>query len=293
MIEVAASIASELAALDVDAAYLARNIATNAQLGFEFDRVYPLASVVKVPIALVVADRCARGIIDPASQITLRPESRGPGPFGISALKHPVTMAVADLTQQMVALSDNAAADALLDLVGVEAVDDELRSWGVDGLRIRQPLRAMYEAASRATDQFDLGRQLAVLGWRNDGSHVIDSLDVRKGNAGSAMACVDLTERIWTDAIASPEACAFVRDAMKHQIFTHRLGGDLQSDEISIAGKTGTFLNLRHEIAVIGHDCTTIVVAALTASRRVTRIRADVDLALARAARLSLQALRT
>nr|WP_183653692.1 serine hydrolase [Prauserella isguenensis] len=276
----------------VHGGFVARNIDTGRQLCVDPDRPWPLASVAKVPLALVVADRIARGELAGDTMVTLDPERRSSGPTGLSAFRHAATCAIDDLLLQMITVSDNAAADALFELVPPAEVTSRLRQWGVEAIHVRHPMQLMYEAATRvAGPDFTLGRRLAVEGVRPAGGHVIDSLDVHRATVGTAAGLVDLLCRIWSGHISEPEATAAVRDAMSRQLLSPRIGADLQADDIRIAGKTGSFLTLRHEIGVVEHGTSKVAIAALTTSERTTRIQQDVDLAIGAAVRDAVEAL--
>ncbi|MFE6508984.1 serine hydrolase [Nocardioides sp. NPDC057767] len=292
LIDLAEVAAERFRDLHVRAALLARDIDTGIEVGVGVDRPMPLASVAKVPLALVVADRIARGEIDGATMVTLPAAERSYGPYGISAFTHDATCSVADLMLMMLGLSDNAAADALFGLVAPREVDEQLAEWGVEGLRVRHRMQPMYDYATRvAGPDFGLATQLAVEGRRPGGRHVIDSLDVERATIGSPRACVDLLERVWRDEIAKPEATEMVRRLMGKQVFTHRIAADLLADDIHLAGKTGGFLTLRHEIAVVTHPGGRVAIAVLTDSDRTARIQNDVDLAIAATARDAVDAL--
>ena len=292
LIDLAELAAERFRDLQVRAAFLARDVDTGLEVGIGVDRPMPLASVAKVPLALVVADRIARGEIDGATMVTLTAAERSYGPYGLSAFTHDATCSVADLMLMMLGLSDNAAADALFDLVTPREVDEQLAEWGVEGLRVRHRMQPMYDYATRvAGHDFALATQLAVEGRRPGGRHVIDSLDVERATVGSPRACVDLLERIWRDEIAKPEATEMVRRQMGKQVFTHRIAADLLADDIQLAGKTGGFLTLRHEIAVVTHPGGRVAIAVLTDSDRTARIQNDVDLAIAATARDAVDAL--
>ncbi|MER7558325.1 serine hydrolase [Nocardioides sp. NPDC126508] len=292
LIDLAEAAAERFETLRVRAAFLARDIDTGLEVGVGVDRPMPLASVAKVPLALVVADRIARGEIDGGAMMTLPAAERSYGPYGISAFAHDATCSVADLMLMMLGLSDNAAADALFDLVPPREVDEQLAEWGVEGLRVRHRMQPMYDYATRvAGPDFALATQLAVEGRRPGGRHVIDSLDVERATIGSPRACVDLLQRVWRDEVAKPEATELVRRLMGKQVFTHRIAADLLADDIQLAGKTGGFLTLRHEIAVVTHPGGRVAVAVLTDSDRTARIQNDVDLAIAATARDAVDAL--
>ncbi|MET8518979.1 serine hydrolase [Nocardioides sp. NPDC004968] len=292
LIDLAEVTAERFRELQVRVAFLARDIDTGHEVGVGVDRSMPLASVAKVPLALVVADRIARGELDGGEMVTLTAAERSYGPYGISAFAHDVTCSVADLMLMMLGLSDNAAADALFDKVSPREVDEQLAEWGVEGLRVRHRMQPMYDYATRvAGHDFALATQLAVEGRRPGGRHVIDSLDVGRATIGSPRACVDLLERVWRDEVAKPEATELVRQLMGKQVFTHRIAADLLADDIQLAGKTGGFLTLRHEIAVVTHPAGRVAIAVLTDSDRTARIQNDVDLAIAATARDAVEAL--
>ncbi|WP_333777739.1 serine hydrolase [Streptomyces sp. IBSBF 3136] len=291
--EVAEAIARDWASLGVRGSFLARDIDTGEQLGFGTEEPVPLASVVKVPLALVVLDLIADGVLDPALPVTVDPATSSVGPTGIAAFRHPVTVAVGDLLLLMLSVSDNAAADALFDLVPVTDVDARLRAWGCTGIRVRHRMNHMYECAAGATgNDFSLALELAVRDERT-GRHTIETLDPAHANLGTASALVTLLQRVWRDEVAHPQATAELRRLMAHQVFTQRLAGELRADSLRLSGKTGTFLHLRHEIGVVEADSgARVAVAALTRADRRAAQAPDIDLAIGIAARQAFEALR-
>ncbi|MFI9645815.1 serine hydrolase [Streptomyces sp. NPDC052040] len=293
LLDVAEGIAADWADLGVHGSFLARGVDTGEQLGFDIDTPVPLASVVKVPLALVVLDRIARGRLDASRQVTVDPATSSVGATGLAAFRHPATVAVGDLLVLMLSVSDNAAADALLDLVPAEEVDACLRDWGCPELRVRHRLNHMYEcAAGAAGDDFSLALELAVRDDRT-GRHTIETLDPASANTGTAAALVGLLERVWRDEIACPEATAELRRMMGLQVFTQRLASELRADTLRLSGKTGTFLHLRHEIAVVEAESgDRVAIAALTRSDRRARLAPDIDLAIGIGARQAFEALR-
>lgn len=293
LIAAAEEVRADWQLLGIEGAFQARNVDTGEELGFAADRPFCLASVVKVPIALVAADKIARGSWDGAEPVELTPEERSFGRLGLSAYRYPVTIAVADLLLQMLSVSDNAAGDAVLHRIGIGNVNRRLRSWGSDAIVLRHGFQQMYDYATDAAgEDFALAAQLAVDGTRPDGRHPIASLDIHRGNVGTAYALVDLLTGIWLDSVAVSEATAVIRDLMGRSAFQHRLASDLQADDIAVAAKTGTFLNQRHEIGVVSTHGSRIAIAALTESSRRAAVQQDVDLAIGAAARTAVELLR-
>ncbi|QHA08647.1 serine hydrolase [Streptomyces broussonetiae] len=293
LLDAAEAIAADWAALGMRGSFLAQNLDTGEQLGFDIKELMPLASVVKVPLALVVLDRIAAGELDPARPVTLDPAQRSVGPTGLAAFRYPVTVAVGDLLLSMLSVSDNAAADALLDLVPEADVDARLRAWGCGDLRMRHRMNHMYEcAAGAAGNDFSLALELAI---RDEGTdrHTIASLDPTRANVGSAAALLDLLRRVWCDEISVPAATAEVRRLMGLQVFTQRLASELRADTLRWSGKTGTFLHLRHEVGVVEAESgDRVAIAALTRAGRRAGVAADVDLAIGAAGRAAFEVLR-
>ncbi|MGW2638883.1 serine hydrolase [Streptomyces sp. NPDC001348] len=293
LLAVAEAIAADWAEIGVRGSFLARHVDTGEQLGFDVDEPVPLASVAKVPLALVVLDRIAAGELDAARQVTVDPATSSVGPTGLAAFRHPATVAVADLVFLMLSVSDNAAADALLDLVPVADVDARLDAWGCGGIRLRHRFDHMYRcAAGAAGNDFSLALELAIRDERS-GRYTIETLDPAHANLGSAAALVTLLQRVWRDEIAHGDAAAELRRLMGLQVFAHRMASELRADTVRVSGKTGTFLHLRHETGVVEAESgDRVAVAALTRSDRRANLAPDIDLAIGVATRQAFEALR-
>ncbi len=292
--QVAHEVRDRWGALGLRGALVARNIDTGEELGFAPDLQLPLASVVKLPQALVVQDRIASGALDGGRAVALDPATGTPGPTGAAQFRYPATIAVDDLVYLTMSVSDSAAADALFELVPEEEVTARLRAWGYEELVIRHPMRALYDAVARWSDNdMRLALRMAAAATTAGGGHTLPVLDVTSGNVGSARALVALVSDIWTDAVAVPAATARVRQLMSTPVTRHRLGAELVSDSVSVRSKTGTFLHARHEVGVVETSTgDRIAVAALTESSVPAEVQPEVDRAIGRAARLAVEVLR-
>lgn len=290
----AGAIRADWNAIGLAGDFIARNLATGEQLGFCRGELIPLASVAKVPLALAVLEAGHDGSLDLAQTLTIDPATSSFGATGLATFRYPVTIAAHDLVHQMLVVSDNAAGDALLDLLGLERLNGYLADWGITDIRFRHRFQTMYDCAvGVAGNDFRLALELSI---EDDTTrrHRIESLDSTKANVGSAPAVVDLLARIWLDDIARPAATAEVRRLMGKQTSAHRLSSDLQADTIVVASKTGTFLNLRHDVGVVQTDRgDRIVVVALTRSSQRALIQQPVDLAIGAAARRAVETLRS
>ncbi len=273
--------------------FLARDLDTGLELGFAPDRLLPLASVIKLPLALVAYDEIVAGRLDPAELILIDPESATGGPSGISLFRHPARIAVGDLILQSLSVSDNAAADALFDRLPPELITRRLGEWGCAGITVRHPIRELNQAlAELVGDDRQLALELTVRASTRGGGHAVAQLDPHRANAGSARALIDLLQRIWADSVAAPGATDQLREGLSHQLRQHRLAADLISDSAVIRSKTGTLLNLRHEVGVVETAAgERLAVAALTNSSIPAFEQPEAEWAIAQAARTAVDSL--
>ncbi|MFC4150023.1 serine hydrolase [Micromonospora mangrovi] len=252
-------------------AYLVRNLDTGAEIGFDADTPYPAASLVKVPLAVAVLERVARGELDPATPIEVPPSRiTTPGPTGLSRFRHPARIAVDDLLYLSTCISDNVAADALFDLVPPAAVAAELRRLRIDGIAVRHRVGDLTDTPAERLGPEDvhLAHSLAIGATTPGRGHPVAQLDVTRANAGSARAFVDLLHALWRPSTIHETVAARVRALMGDNLHRQRLAPDFTSDVSRWSSKTGTLLHLRHEVGVVEHaDGQSYAVAALTASR--------------------------
>jgi beta-lactamase class A len=236
-----------------------------------------------------VLSRIHDGRLDGATVIEVRPGPTVPGgPGGLSQFRHPARIALDDLLYLSTAVSDNAAADALFELVPPAEVEQALREAGITGLSVRHRLRDLTETPSErfAPGEEFLAHALAI-GSRTPGrGHPIGQLDVTRANAGSARAFTDLLQALWTPSKLPAEVAARVRGLMAQNLVRHRLAPDFSSDSSAWSSKTGTLLNLRHEVGVVEHDDgSAYAVAALTESRVPAAAQPAAEAAMAQVAR--------
>ncbi|MFI9722019.1 serine hydrolase [Streptomyces sp. NPDC052396] len=269
--------------------FLVRDLATGAELGIAPDVELPLASLVKVPLALAVLERVRDGRIDGAAMIEVPPgRLTSAGPAGLSRFRHPARIAVEDLLHLSTALSDNTAADALFGLVPPAGVQHTLLDAGIDGITVRHPMRELTDTPVERfrPEDVHLAQSLAI-GARTAGhGHPVPQLDISRANSGTARACVDLLQALWVPGRIPAEVAAGVRALMGQNVLRHRLAPDFSSDAARWSSKTGTLLNLRHEIGVVEHeDGARYAIAALTESTVPASVQPAAEAVMARVAR--------
>jgi beta-lactamase class A len=93
--------------------------------------------------------------------------------------------------------------------------------------------------------------------------------------------------------LLSAEQTSFAQTVMEQQVFAHRIAAGFPHDGVRIAGKTGTFGALRHEVGVVTLPAgDAYAIAVFTRAARGDRRLPRVDAAIGEAARLAVDHLR-
>ncbi|WP_220471941.1 serine hydrolase [Tomitella gaofuii] len=251
--------------------FLVRDLDGGAEIGLGSDAEMPIASLVKVPLAVAVLHAVHTGRLDGARMVDVLPDPAGPrpGPGGTSGFRRPSRIAVDDLVHLALTVSDNAAADALFTLVPPDEVTAHLRGLGVDGITVRHRTRDLGDtpAARLGPDDAHLAQELAIRSGSPAHGHAIAQLDVASANTGTAGAFADLLGMLWRPSTVPAPVAAQMRAHMARNMIRNRLAPDFDSDATTWSSKTGTILHYRHEAGVVEHDDgAAFAVVAMTAS---------------------------
>jgi beta-lactamase class A len=123
---------------DATVGYVAIDIESGRRISSNANEHFPMASVFKFPVALVVLQHVDTGelTLDDAITIQLSQFSRGHSPLRDSAMGKPVTVTVRRLIELMVSESDNTAVDYFIRRFGRAAITSGVRALGGAGVRI-------------------------------------------------------------------------------------------------------------------------------------------------------------
>jgi beta-lactamase class A len=277
--------------------FLVRDLSTGEEIGIDPDVEFPIASLVKLPLAIAVLTLIADGHLDGAAMIDVAPgQLTAPGTPGLSRFRHPARIAIDDLLYLSVAVSDNTAADALFDLVPPADVDRMVQAAGITGIAVRHRLQELNRTPARQFSPRDvhLAHSLAIGARTPGGGHPVPQLDVSQANAGSARAFTDLLAALWVPGRLPATVTGPARSLLGENLIRHRLAPDFASDASTWSSKTGSLLNLRHEAGVVEHDDgSRYAVTALTESRVPAAVQPAAEAVMAQVARALHDHLRT
>ncbi|MFD3684013.1 serine hydrolase [Nocardiopsis sp. NPDC058631] len=239
-----------------------------------------LASVAKILIVLEFARQAGAGLLDPTDRVVARRADRLGG-SGTADFADDVELSLRDCAHLAMTISDNTAADLLVDRVGVEPVHLLAAELGLDGTRFTGGPR-------------DLLRVLLEEGWSGGaGPGGLPAGVPGRATSGTPADLTLLLQRVWTDEAAQPEACAFVRDLMARQLLRTRIASGF-GPQVRVSAKSGTLPGLRLEAGVVEYpDGARYAVAVCAVGPDPGRTGLEADLALGRAAREAVDRLRS
>lgn len=276
-----------------------RRLSDDAEVDLRADDVWLAASIIKVAIGLEFYAQADDGALDPARMITLVPGRRTPGPTGISSAIDPVTISLRDLCAAMLAISDNAATDVVLEVVGIDAVNDRLGRLGCTSTVLVESIGSSIDALATElgfTDYAtllqaqagDLGPEAQRVSTNQDRIGATRVLDPARATRTTARDMTCLLRAVWLDQAASETACANLRQAMAGQV-TRRLAPAVP-DGGGLAAKSGSlFGRVRNEIGVITTPTGEhFALAVLTRPHRPFVGTATIDRAMSEAVRVAI-----
>ncbi|MET4673084.1 MULTISPECIES: serine hydrolase [Streptomyces] len=264
----------------------------SAHVALDPDEQVPMGSVYKVPLMTAFCRLAEAGRIDPSHRLTLETADRVPGPTGLSILRDPVTMSLRDLVVQMMSVSDNTAAHAVLRAVGPEAVDRMCADLGLPHTRIHGGVVGTFD---RLVADTGAGSLDAAMDRVADNDTVVppDVYDPAYKASSTPADIARLLRAIWTDEAASPGSCSFMRAAMGTQAWAHRLASGFPYDDVTVYGKTGTFGSMRHEAGVVElADGSVYTAVVFTQAARADKKLPRADAVIGAVARVAVEELR-
>lgn len=228
-----AALAPLLAATPARISLSLRDLDGGIVLARHADRMQPSASIIKVPILLALLDAVAAGRYALEQPLALPASGDRAGGTGILAhLPSVATLSLAELARLMIVLSDNVATNALIELLGFDAVNQWSLRAGLTASRLQ---RRMMDAAAR-----EAGRDNFT-------------------SAGDATAAFCWMLR---DGALPAPLRAFALDVLADQRERAHFGAALPAPA-RLASKAGQLPGLRHDAGILTVDNRSVVLAVL------------------------------
>ena len=111
--------------------YALTELSSGESIGHDRDDVMPTASLIKVPVLTALYRAVDEGRVSLTDRIRYGDEHRCLGSGVLSRMSPGVEMTVRDAAVLMIIISDNGATNMVIDLVGLEHVNETMRGFGL------------------------------------------------------------------------------------------------------------------------------------------------------------------
>ncbi len=225
------------------------HLPTRTHVGFNEDALFPLASVVKVPLLVALYAEARGGRVDLAERVTYRRAARVAGSGVLQDLDDGLAPTLGDLAVLMVTVSDNTATDLVLERVGKATVERTMTDLGLTSIRvpfgINELLHELVDLRVGEAEYEEVRRRLRESAG-SGGRAVIPE----ESDRGTPRDLCRLFELLESRAILDDAACAKTLDICLRQKFSDRIPGRLPP-EVQVAHKTGSIRGVRNDAGVV------------------------------------------
>ncbi len=240
------------AAVDGIVGVYARDLTSGAEVALNADMVFPLASVVKIPILYELYRQAEAGTIDLAARIPLAVDHLVPGSGVLQDLDPGLAPTVRDLATLMITVSDNVATDRILHLVGRAGVEATMRGLGLGSIAIPMTIRGiLYNTVgldeTNPAHTYDLYQQRSrekYIDWQCRAYGDADNNVASPRDLGRLLA--DIAQR---QTLAAPSYGAMI-DILKRQKYNTILPLHLP-EGVEVAHKTGSLRGIRNDVGIV------------------------------------------
>ena len=197
---------------------------------FNREEVFPSASIIKVPILIEGLRQAEVGKINLNEMLPIRDRVGGSGVLQALA---DISLTVKDLLTLMITVSDNTATNMIIDLLGMDAINQSMKEFGLEKTVLKRKMMdfaAIERGLNNVTCPADIITCLKVI---NEGSY--------------------LSENSRRHAL----------EILHFQQFHDKLPAMIDTEKIFVAGKTGSLPNVENDCAIFKYRGKTAYVVVL------------------------------
>ncbi len=220
-----------------------KHLESGQALAVNGDVRFPMASTFKLPVLVELLFQAKEGRFSLDDEINVLPSDQHAGSGLLSKLAAPgVKLTVLNMAQLMMMISDNSAADILLEKVGAANINYRLRGLEIDGLSVNRScdkliadFRALYQGIKTPEDA-----RAAIVKFSEDPQ-----------DQATPLAMNSLLEKVFKKEIIDAASCDLMVEIMlKCETGGRRIAGDLPPDT-KLAHKTGTIAGTVDDCGII------------------------------------------
>ncbi len=197
--------------------------------------VFPSASVIKIPMLALLLKDVAEGRVDWEARRAIDPKNRVGGTGILFELDQDYQPSIAALARLMIVLSDNTATNEIMDIIGIERMNQFCRDMGYENITLMRKMLD-FEAIKQGRNNY-----------------------MCAGEAGRLLV------EIARGSFVSPEISQRIVDIMEHQQCRNKLPAllpavpsyapeedkkNLKPGSLLVANKTGDLFGIQHDVGI-------------------------------------------
>lgn len=231
-----------------------RHIENGDELHIHADELFPMASVLKIPVLVEAARQMDAGkfTLDDRWELTVAEKNLGSGV--LTFFDDGLLPTVRDLLTLMIIISDNTATDMVINRLGKGQIVASMRALGLENIYLPLTIREIFDTILPSSDPTQ--DPYAMAEADKDYAPPVDAIGYQKTSANNTSTPRDMTklvEAIYLGTAASPEGTAEMLRILLKQTLNDRLPRFLPPGT-RVAHKTGTLSGFRNDSGVIYVD---------------------------------------
>ena len=225
----------------------ALHLESGQRIDVDAGRVYPLCSVLKIPVLVEAFRQIEEGLftLDDRWQLTTAEKNL---PSGILVFfDDGLAPTVRDLLTLMIIISDNTATDMVMNRLGAGSVTRTMHSLGLTDIHVPMTIRQIFDDLLPSADPTQDMLALATAPRNRTGRSYSLGPD---NDVGTPAALTELLARIWRGELVSRASCNAMLEILLKQQLNDRLPRYLPPGT-RCAHKTGTLPGIRNDSGII------------------------------------------
>ena len=196
------------------------------------DRIFPAASVIKIPMLALLLHDAQQGEIDLYAPHKTAESNYAIGTGIINGLSHELNFNLHDMAKLMVILSDNTATNEIMDIIGIERFNKVCKEWGYNSITL-----------GRKMMDFEAIRQ-----GRNNYMSAGDAGRIFSAIAKGTLVSAEVSKMIF-DMMAE-QLCRNKLPALLPVVAAYSGVAGLPDGKVMVANKTGGLVSIQHDAGI-------------------------------------------
>lgn len=229
-------ITDEIAKFKGEVGIVIKDLAMNWEISFNKDRLFPSASLVKVPIMAACFLASEEGMLKLNRDVVLNSTDKSPGSGILKKAMPGTTFSVEELISLMIYESDNTATNMLIDMVGDDYLNNSFKAFGLKDTNLSRKI-ADYYSRNKGIENYTTSQDMAFI-----------------------------LERIYRRDLVNENVSQRCLRLLKLQRITDRIPKYLPT-EIVVAHKTGLEHGICHDVGIVFTKKGNFLICVLTQHR--------------------------